>query len=170
MTRHRLGPARVRRASTEVRRRHPRGRVVLPAVATDRPRDDRPPISTEWRLDHHVTRARQPQTRANARSRNERGQAPRPTEGSRLMFVVELALVSELGESEISHRYLTRVAAALQKQVARDFAPLWGVRATVDAFVALDDVPVGYWPIIVERDIDMPGASGVHLDQEGQPF
>ena len=34
----------------------------------------------------------------------------------------QLALVSEL--EEISHSKLTRVAAALQKQVTRDFGPL----------------------------------------------
>ena len=29
----------------------------------------------------------------------------------------------------------------------RDFGPLWGVLATVDADFSLEDVPVGYLPI-----------------------
>ncbi len=79
----------------------------------------------------------------------------------------QLALVSEtkaLGVSE-----LTRVSAALQKQVLRDLAPIWGFVASVDAFADLDDVPTGYWPVIVLDNIPFP-ASGIHLDQDGQPF
>ena len=82
------------------------------------------------------------------------------------MFVQELALVSEV--PAISARALTRVGAALQKQVRRDFAPRWRVQATVDAFAALEDVPIGYWPIIIVEDVQ--SAAGVHLDDNGQPF
>ena len=53
--------------------------------------------------------------------------------------------------SQLSSSDVTRVAAALQKQVARDFGPQWDVKATVDAFATLDDVPLGYWPILVGR-------------------
>ena len=35
---------------------------------------------------------------------------------------------------DIPTRELLQVAAAVQKQMTRDFAPLWGIRATVDAF------------------------------------
>jgi len=84
------------------------------------------------------------------------------------MLVTELALVAET--AHITHSQLNRVAAALQKQAIRDFAPIWDIHATVDAFATLDDVPLGYWPIIVKDDIDQPGASGVHLDRNGQPF
>jgi hypothetical protein len=40
----------------------------------------------------------------------------------------------------------------------------------VDAFPTLEDVPIGYWPILVQEDINTPGAAGVHLDKDGQPF
>jgi len=63
-----------------------------------------------------------------------------------------------------------RTAAALQKQVARDYSPIWHVRATVSAFAALDDVPNGYWPVIVMDDIHVAGAAGVHQDKKGQPY
>jgi hypothetical protein len=79
-----------------------------------------------------------------------------------------LALVSEVEGHDPTD--VARVAAALQRQATRDFAPIWQVRATVDAFPRLEDVPVGYWPMIVRDDIGVQGAAGVHEDDHGQPF
>src|SRR5438270_10054624 len=62
-----------------------------------------------------------------------------------MTHVVHVALVSET--QRISSGQLARVSAALQRQVTRDFGPIWGIRATVDAFGSLDDVPLGYWPV-----------------------
>ncbi|MEU6323684.1 hypothetical protein [Streptomyces sp. NPDC047009] len=84
------------------------------------------------------------------------------------MLVTQLALVSET--SQINSSQLNRVAAALQKQVLRDFSPIWNIPATVDAFDRLEDVQLGYWPMIVKDDIGQPGAAGVHQDNNGQPF
>ncbi|MFD9794297.1 hypothetical protein ACFWXK_25480 [Streptomyces sp. NPDC059070] len=84
------------------------------------------------------------------------------------MLVTQLALVSET--DRITSSALQKVAAALQKQAIRDFAPLWQIPASVDAFEKLSDVPVGYWPLIVRDDIGQPGAAGVHMDKNGQPF
>src|SRR5215210_5836148 len=84
------------------------------------------------------------------------------------MLTANLALVSEVPDHDPAD--VSRVAAALQRQATRDFGPLWDVRATVDAFPTLEDVPVGYWPMTVQTDIDMPGAAGVHMDKDGQPF
>ena len=84
------------------------------------------------------------------------------------MLVNNTALVSET--THISSAKLAKVSAALQKQATRDFGPIWDVHATVDAFARLQDVPVGYWPIVVRDDIHQPGAAGVHLDRNGQPF
>jgi hypothetical protein len=84
------------------------------------------------------------------------------------MLPINLALVSEVAGHDPSD--VARVAAALQRQVTRDFGPIWEVSATVDAFPRLEDVPVGYWPMIVETDIHTPGAAGVHEDANGQPF
>src|SRR5262249_14423122 len=72
--------------------------------------------------------------------------------------------------NEIQMSDVMRVAAALQKQAVRDLGPIWDVSATVDAFAKLDDVPLGYWPMIVKDDIGEPGALGVHEDKDGQPF
>lgn len=83
-------------------------------------------------------------------------------------LIHELALVSEV--SSITPAKLAKASAALQKQVMRDFRPLWNVLATVDAFPTLEDVPIGYWPIIIRDDIGFSGAAGIHLDESGQPF
>jgi hypothetical protein len=83
-------------------------------------------------------------------------------------LIQQLALVSEV--PDISPSRLARAGAAFQKQVIRDFRPLWNVLATVDAFPSLDDVPIGYWPIIIRDDIGFSGAAGIHLDDDGQPF
>jgi hypothetical protein len=82
------------------------------------------------------------------------------------MFVTEVALVSDT--TQVACRQVSLVAAALQKQAMRDFEPLWHIKATVDAFDSLEDVPLGYWPVIVVDDV--PNAAGVHLDKNGQPF
>jgi hypothetical protein len=65
---------------------------------------------------------------------------------------------------------LSRIAAALQRQTIRDFAPLWDLQATIDAFEELDDIPVGYWPVVIAEDIGHAGITGIHLDERNQPF
>ena len=84
------------------------------------------------------------------------------------MLPYHVALVSDT--PQLSLHDLLPVSAALQKQVTRDFGPLWGIDATVSAFAALEDVPLDYWPVIVRDDIQTPGAAGVHDDDSGQPF
>ena len=71
-------------------------------------------------------------------------------------------------EGALSPSDLSRVASALQKQATRDFGPIWRVAATVDAFPRLEDVPLGYWPIIVGEEGQ--GGGGVHLDDNNQPY
>jgi hypothetical protein len=84
------------------------------------------------------------------------------------MLTISVALVSEVKGHDPGD--VARVTAALQRQAIRDFRKWWKVEATVDSFPTLEDVPVGYWPILVQTDIDTPGAAGVHLDKDGQPF
>jgi hypothetical protein len=79
-----------------------------------------------------------------------------------------VALVSD--SPSVGFNDVTTVAAALQKQATRDFAPVWQVNATVTAFAKLEAVPVDYWPVILRDDIDEPGAAGYHTDDNGQPF
>jgi hypothetical protein len=84
------------------------------------------------------------------------------------MTTVQVAVVSEVEGHDMSD--VARVTAALQRQAVRDLWPIWRVHANVSAFPRLEDVPVGYWPMIVETDINTPGAAGVHEDKDGQPF
>src|SRR3954468_11611347 len=79
-----------------------------------------------------------------------------------------VALISESAQVKASD--LTKVSAALQKQATRDLVQFWNVKATVDAFARLEDVPIGYWPIVIMDDIHESGAAGIHLDRNGQPF
>lgn len=79
-----------------------------------------------------------------------------------------VALVSETRKVNISE--LTAVAAAIQKQVTRDFGPIWGVRANVGAYARRQDVPLDYWPVIIRDDLDRPEAAGYHEDELGQPI
>jgi hypothetical protein len=81
----------------------------------------------------------------------------------------QVALVSQSTSIPLSE--VVKVSAAIQKQATRDFAPLWEVSATVDAFARLADVPLGYWPVVIREDIiDKWEAAGIHLDESGQPF
>lgn len=83
-------------------------------------------------------------------------------------FIQQLALVSE--SASIGLPEVTRVAAALDKQATRDFSPIWGINASIHAFESLEDVPLGYWPMVIQDDIGFQGAAGIHLDKDGQPF
>jgi len=83
-------------------------------------------------------------------------------------LIRHVALVSE--SKSIEMRQVSVVAAALQKQVARDFGPIWEITGTVDAFDDLESVPVDYWPVIVRDNISQPGAAGFHQDEQGRPF
>ncbi len=80
----------------------------------------------------------------------------------------QVALVSE--SDNINPGGLARVGAALQKQASRDLVQFWQIKAVVASFPTLEDVPIGFWPIILKDDIDTAGAAGVHEDQDGQPF
>jgi hypothetical protein len=83
-------------------------------------------------------------------------------------LVRQLALVSD--SNQIPNSDVLKVSAALQKQATRDLAPIWDVSATVDPFEKLEDVPAGYWSMIVMDNINVSGAAGIHEDRNGQPF
>jgi hypothetical protein len=82
------------------------------------------------------------------------------------MLTRHIAIVPEVG---MNASELARVSAALQKQVTRDLSPVWGISATVDPFPNLEDLPAGYWPLVLtfrELGID----AGIHVDEKGQPY
>src|SRR5205807_1722209 len=83
-------------------------------------------------------------------------------------MVNQVALVSE--SKKISLGALNVVSAAIQKQVSRDLGPIWNIQASVSAFDKLEDVPLGYWQLIIMDKIPY-NAAGIHLNRDnGQPF
>ncbi|TMQ02472.1 MAG: hypothetical protein E6J91_51740 [Deltaproteobacteria bacterium] len=64
---------------------------------------------------------------------------------------------------------LTRVAAALQRQVREHFGPLWQIDATVSPFADWNSVPADYVRLIIVDHLDS-SALGVHADKNGQPY
>jgi hypothetical protein len=54
----------------------------------------------------------------------------------------------------VSTGSLMQAAAAVQKQITRDFTPFWGLHATVDAFEDLASVPSDYHPVVVFGDAE----------------
>lgn len=84
------------------------------------------------------------------------------------MSLINLALVVE--SRRVPPWEIHEVAAALQRQISRDFAPIWEVDASIDGFSSLRNVPPGYWVILVRDDLPMQGVVGIHLDEKGQPY
>jgi hypothetical protein len=83
-------------------------------------------------------------------------------------MLLHIALVSLT--TEVSLAQLAPVSAAIQKQISRDFGPLWNVEATIDAFEKLEDVPLGYWHVLLQDELPN-GAAGLHKrDDNKQPF
>jgi hypothetical protein len=83
-------------------------------------------------------------------------------------MLLHIALVSIT--TEVTLADLAPVSAAIQKQISRDFGPMWNVEATVDAFDKLEDVPVGYWHVLLQDEL-ANGAAGLHKrDDNKQPF
>lgn len=80
----------------------------------------------------------------------------------------QVALVSQTEKITLSA--LTTVSAAISKQVTRDAAPIWNLNASVDAFATLEDVPLGYWQVVIMDKIPFE-AGGIHLNEDnGQPY
>ena len=84
------------------------------------------------------------------------------------MTIQKIALVSEV--LEISESKLRTVAAALQKQVDRDFAPVWKVGAEIVPCKNSGATPKQSWCVTVKKDIAMPGALAYHDVKNGVPF
>jgi hypothetical protein len=83
------------------------------------------------------------------------------------MLPVRIGLASQ--SASVGKDDLAAVAAALDLQVNRDFAPVWGIAATVAMLPDADQVPPGVWPIFVKDELP-PGMGGVHLTKHLQPF
>ncbi len=84
------------------------------------------------------------------------------------MLIQNIALVPDAGG--VTPAELLRVSAALQKQVSSHFGPCWGIQASVDPFLELEQVPAGYAPIVLSAPESMARSLEISLDPNGQPF
>ncbi len=83
-------------------------------------------------------------------------------------MINQVALVSQT--ERVTTAQLSVASAAIQRQVTRDASPIWDLNATVDAFDSINDVPIGYWQVVIKDTIPV-NAQGVHEnDANGQPF
>jgi hypothetical protein len=85
-----------------------------------------------------------------------------------LMTPRRIGLASRIGSVSVAD--LARVAAAINLQVSRDFAPIWQVTATVSALPDPDSIPPGVWPVFLVDDTGYEGAEGLHLTKLNQPY
>lgn len=81
-----------------------------------------------------------------------------------MLLAVHVALVSLT--DEISARDLQQAGAAVQKQLVRDFLPVWGLRATLDTFADLSSVPSDYLQVIVFNDPQELSGLGARVGPE----
>ena len=84
------------------------------------------------------------------------------------MLIQNIALVPDAGG--VTPAELLRVSAALQKQVSNHFGPCWGIQASVDPFLELEQVPAGYAPIVLSEPENLARSLELSLDANGQPF
>ena len=82
-------------------------------------------------------------------------------------LIRQLALVSE--STQIPRGDVLKVSAAIQKQATRDLSPIWEISATVDPFDKLEDVPTGYWTLLIKDDIQTSGADGIPSKSDPMP-
>ncbi len=85
------------------------------------------------------------------------------------MAKIKIAIVNAstcLTDAEIKN-----TIPALQTQVSRDFAPVWGIDADLLFFKKGVKIPVDYWQLIVLNNSDQAGALGYHdVTKSGMPL
>ena len=71
----------------------------------------------------------------------------------------------------VTDKEVQAAVAALQIQVTRDFAPAWGLDATVTFLSKTTATPAGAWLVVISDTSDEAGALGYHdLTSSGQPL
>src|SRR5262249_23201671 len=74
--------------------------------------------------------------------------------------------------NSVSLADLTRVAAAINLQVQRDFQPIWNLGASITAIPDPESIEPGVWPVFMvdTDDPQLQGALGLHLTDHNQPY
>lgn len=82
---------------------------------------------------------------------------------------VQIAVVNQ--STVIPDAEVAPVVQALQIQVQRDFAPLWGKTARLWFFAKGAPIAPSYWQLVIFDDADTAGALGYHeITASGQPL
>lgn len=81
---------------------------------------------------------------------------------------MNIALVSRVGA--LQHAELSRVAAAIDRQVREHLMSVWEVEGTVRAFGSHEDVPDDHVLCTVIPPNPHDGIAGVHKTENGEPF
>jgi hypothetical protein len=85
-------------------------------------------------------------------------------------FLSHIALVLDANNTRIGISDLTRVGAALNRQLNEHFAPLWNLSASISAFADINQVPAQYAPIYILDHLRDPRLGGYHKLDQGRPF
>ncbi|WP_083684989.1 phospholipase D-like domain-containing protein [Massilia putida] len=83
------------------------------------------------------------------------------------MLLARIGLVSQ--SASVDFPELSKVAAAINLQVARDLAPIWGVTGAVSALANAEAIEPGVWPVYVCDTLD-DDLAGFHLTAHNQPY
>lgn len=78
---------------------------------------------------------------------------------------VHVGLVDKTGKIDVAD--LTAAAGALNEQILRDFAPVWGVVASCGYY---PKPPRGTWQVQILEKLDQPDALGYHDQANKQPI
>lgn len=81
--------------------------------------------------------------------------------------MIQVAILNQ--STVLSDANVQAALPAMQTQVSRDFAPLWGIDATLAFVPAGSAPPLGSWQLVVLDDSDQAGALGYHLLNDGAP-
>ncbi|HUJ98306.1 MAG TPA: hypothetical protein VLV85_08680 [Stellaceae bacterium] len=84
---------------------------------------------------------------------------------------IKIAVINEAKEEKVPARDLAKVVAALQKQIERDFAPVWGIEARLSLVPEGEALPEDAWWLTLLDDTDRAGNLGYHdLTSAGLPL
>ena len=83
--------------------------------------------------------------------------------------MINIALINEY--QPLSEAQVLAATDALKKQLANDFAPVWGKNANLQFFPAGVNPPDDFWQLVILDNTDQAGFLGYHdITETGQPL
>jgi hypothetical protein len=81
---------------------------------------------------------------------------------------IDVALID--ATKKVPGKELSQARAVLQKRLRRDFAPVWGVSATIEIYSDSRGVPKEAWPVTIENKLGRSEALTIHSEDRGKPY